>query len=137
MNADKTLSLTNKKRKGYGLIEVLLSMALVAFFITGTAEIIIYSLQAKRKSETNIKAAELLASKLEALKSSLFESEALRSKSASELIGGGMAGPAFRREWKIDDVSSDMKRISIEISPETGPHITAGIVLLISRHLGF
>jgi len=123
--------------RGFSLIEVLLSFALVTFLITGTAQLIIHSFLVKKKADNNFKMAELASSKLEYLKSRLYESDELKEGSRSESLEGENPRENFLREWKIEDISSKMKRIEIEVFAKNGPRKKTQLVLFLSQGLGF
>ena len=63
-----------KNQRGFTLVEVLVSFALVFILITGTAQLTIHSLLVKRRADGNLRTAELASSKLEYLKSLPYES---------------------------------------------------------------
>ncbi len=67
-----------RKKRGFTLVEVLVSFALVFILITGTAQLTIHSLLVKRRADCNLRTAELASSKLEYLKSLPYESDELK-----------------------------------------------------------
>ena len=124
-------------QRGFTLVEVLASFALVFFLITGTAQLTIHSLLVKRRADCNLKTAELASSKLEYLKSLPYESDELKVGFQIESVRGEGLLETFWREWRIQDVSSNMKRVEIEIFSENYPQKKLRMVLFLSRDLGF
>jgi len=105
--------------------------------ITGTAQLTIHSLLVKRRADCNLRTAELASSKLEYLKSLPYESDELKQGFQMESVRGEGLLETFWREWRIQDVSSSMKRVEIEIFSETYPQKKVRMVLFLSRDLGF
>jgi len=119
------------------LMELLISFCIITFLLLGTAQLIIHSLFVKKSADSNFKAVELVSSKLEYLKSLPYESEELNEGVQSESLEGEGTFAIFQREWNIQDVSSDMKRIEICSFLENSPHKKIHIVFFLSRKLGF
>jgi prepilin-type N-terminal cleavage/methylation domain-containing protein len=126
-----------KNQRGFTLVEVLVSFALVFILITGTAQLTIHSLLVKRRADCNLKTAELASSKLEYLKSLPHESEELKAGFQMESVRGEGLHETFWREWRIQDISSSIKRIEIEIFSGNRPQKKLRVVLFLSRELGF
>jgi len=127
---------TRGKRGGFSFIEVLLAMALISFLLSGTAELVIRSISLKKKAEINLQLAALVSSKLECLKSLPYESAELQAASYNEILEGRFP-EVYLREWMIEDISSNMKRIELTVYPENHPEKTLRISLFLSRELGF
>jgi len=125
------------KKQGFSLLEFLISFSLLMFVITATAQVIIHSLLAKRRAEINSKIVELAALKLEYFKSLPYESNELSQGQQSESLQGNLPLETYSRSWKIQDVSSNLKKVEIEVSSQTGHHKKTRLVLFISRKLGF
>jgi len=131
------MTLENRgKRRGFSFIEVLLAMALISFLLSGTAELVIRSISLQKKAEVNLQMAALVSSKLECLKSLPYESGELQAASYNEILEGRFP-EVYLREWMIEDISSNMKRIELTIYPENHPEKTLRISLFLSRELGF
>jgi Tfp pilus assembly protein PilV len=126
-----------RKKRGFTLVEVLVSFALVFILITGTAQLTIHSLLVKRRADCNLKTAGLASSKLEYLKSLPYESDELKESFQMESIGGEGLHETFWREWRIQDISPAMKRVEIEIFSMNHPQKKLRMVLFLSRELGF
>jgi len=122
---------------GFTLVELLVSFALVFILITGTAQLTIHSLLVKRRADFNLRTAELASSMLEYLKSLPYENDELKEGFQIESIRGEGTRKTFWREWRIQDISSNMKRVEIEIFSENHPQKKTQLVLLICRELGF
>lgn len=124
------------KGKGFSFIEVLLAMAIISFLIAGTAELLIRASTLKRHGDSNLYMTGMASSKLESLKSSAYESAELQADSSGEIIEDSRR-ETYRREWTVEDISPDMKRITVKVYSESHPERAVRIGLLISRALGF
>ena len=125
------------KTKGFSLIELLISMALIFFLLTGMAQLIILSCAAKKKAEFHLTAASLACSKLEYLKSLPFESPELEQGRHEESVKDSLSAQVFSREWRVQDLAEDMKKIVLRISSPNNRKKEAAFVLLINRRLEF
>lgn len=119
------------------LVELLVSFSLVTLLLTGTLQLTIHSLLLHRNASLNLKTAELAASLLEYLKSLPFESEKLKEAHRSEIIREQGSLETFRREWRIENISENMKKVEVECFSESHPQRRTGLVLYLSRELGF
>jgi len=126
-----------RNQRGFTLVEVLVSFALVFILIAGTAQLTIHSLLVKRRADCNLRTAELASSKLEYLKSLPYESDELKEGFQMESVKAEGLLETFWREWRIQDISSNMKRVEIEIFSENYPQKNLRMVLFISKDLGF
>lgn len=124
-------------RQGFTLIEVLISFFIVMVLILGMAQLTIHSIFIKKRSDYSVKSAELASSKLEYFKSLPYESEELKEGSEIEILEANNPKGRCRREWKIQDVTADMKKIEMECYFENCPEKKARVVLFLSRYLGF
>lgn len=125
------------KKQGFSLLEILISFSLLTFLIMATAQIIIHSFFVKRRAEINLKIAELVSHKLEYLKSLPYESDQLKEVYSSESLQEEGSQECFIRRWRIQDVSSNMKRVEIEVFSESHPSKKVQLLLFLSRDLGF
>ena len=123
------------EERGFTLIEVLIALAIMAVLIAGAAELITLSLMLKRKADAHAAAARLVAEKLEGLRVLPFADERLRAGTGTEVVAGMAGEGTFVREWVIDDVPGDAKRIGVHILKDG--RTIGRAVLLISRGLGF
>lgn len=125
------------KKQGFSLLEFLISFTLLIFVITATAQVIIHSLFAKRQAEINSKITELAVLKLEYFKSLPYGSEELNQGQESEFLKSDPSLEIYTRSWKIQDVSSNLKKVEMEVSSRAEPHKKTRLVLFICRELGF
>jgi len=121
--------------RGFTLIEVLVSLTLVAILVAGAAELISLSLLLKRKADAHAATARLIAEKLEGLRALPFDDDGLRAGANMETVAAAAGEGAYVREWVIDDLSTDTKRIGIHVKSDG--RTIARAVLLVSRDLGF
>ena len=119
------------KKQGFSLIELLVSSALIFFLLTGTAQLIILSCGAKKKAEFHLQA------KLEYLRSLAFESAELEEGRHEESVKDNNSEEIFSREWKVEDIAENMKKVALKIFSSTDPKKEATFLLLISRELEF
>jgi len=124
-------------KQGFTLIELLISFALVFILITGTAQLTIHSLLVKRRADFNLRSTALASSMLEYLKSLPYESDELKEGFQTESVRGEGLLETFRIELRIQDISSNMKRVEIETFSEKCPQKKTRLVLFLSRELGF
>ncbi len=103
----------------------------------GMAQLTIYSILVKTRSDYSVKSAELASSKLEYFKSLPYESEELKKGTEMEIQEADNPRGTYRREWRIQDVSSDLKKIEMECYFDNCPEKKARMVLFLSRDLGF
>jgi Tfp pilus assembly protein PilV len=125
------------RKRGFSLLEFLISFTLLTFVITATAQVIIHSLFAKRKAEINSKIAELAVLKLEYFKSLPYEGEELNESQKRESLKDNASLESYTISWKIQDISSNMKKAEIEVSSQAESEKKVRLVLFISRELGF
>ncbi len=125
------------ERRGFGLIEVLVAMALALLLVVGTAELLTYSLWAKRKGDITAALTGALTMRLEALKSLPFEDAALAPGEHAETVSGEPGGSLVAVEWEVAADEEGKKRISLRVryAGRLGPETEA--VLFISKDLGF
>jgi prepilin-type N-terminal cleavage/methylation domain-containing protein len=122
-------------RRGFTLIEILVSLTLIAILVTGAAELISLSLLLKRKADAHAGAARLIAEKLEGLRALPFDDDGLRAGANMETVAAAAGEGAFVREWVIDDLSAGTKRIGVHVKSDG--RTIARAVLIVSRDLGF
>lgn len=122
---------------GFTLVELLISFALITFLISGTAQLAMHSLLAKRRADYNLRSAELAASELEYLKSLEHESDELKEGIYTKTIKEKGTQQIFLIEWRIQVISLSMKRIEMESYFKNYPQKKTRVALLLSRELGF
>jgi len=126
-----------KSQRGFTLLELLISFAIVAILLLGAAQLTLHSLHVKRTSDCSLESAELASDKLEYLKSLPFESQELEENSNAERINSQRRNDVFKREWTIFDISPNMKKIEVVCYSENCGHKISRLVLFYSRELGF
>jgi len=126
-----------RNQQGFSLLEVLVSFVLVTFLITGTAQLAMHSLLIQKRADCNLKAALLASSKLEYLKSLPYESDELKAAISIEFITEEGSLKIYQREWKIENISPNMKKIEIECFAQDSPQKKMRLILFLSRELGF
>ncbi len=124
-------------QSGFTLVELLISFALITFLISGTAQLTMHSLLAKRRADFKLRSAELAASKLEYLKSFEYENDELHEGIQKETHKEEGTQRVFLLEWRIQDISLHLKRIEIECYLKKFPQRKTRICLLLSQELGF
>ncbi len=122
---------------GFTLIEVLVSASVIILLLMGLAQLTVHSLLIKRISEYRINSTVLASSKLEYFKSLPFESEELAEGSGEEMIERERFKGLYRRQWRIQDVSPEMKKIEIECFYEHSPERKIQLVFYMLKKLGF
>ncbi len=121
--------------RGFTLIELLVALTIVAVLVSGAAELISLSLMLKRKADAHAAAARLITEKLEGLRALPYDDESLRAGSNREIVPAAAGEGAYVREWQIDDLSADTKRIGVHVGKDG--RTIGRAVLLVSRTLGF
>ncbi len=122
------------ERRGFTLIELLITMTIIAILAAGAAELISLSLLMKKRADAHAAAARFVAEKLESLRALPFDHDGLMAGTNAETLGAA-GESAYVREWVIDDLSADTKRIGIHVRSDG--RTVARAVLLLSRDLGF
>lgn len=128
---------TRTNRQGFTLVEFLISFVLTTLLITGTAQLAIHALLVKRSADLNLTSSELVASKLEHLKSLSFESDEMKQGQYTETLTIEDTLEPWVREWRIQDISPSLKSIEIHCFSQNKPFKKIRLILLLSRELGF
>jgi prepilin-type N-terminal cleavage/methylation domain-containing protein len=136
-NAMNECPLRKDTGRGFSLIEVLMAMAFTSFLLTGMAELVLRSVQAKKATDENLRRTARLSAKLENFKALPFEAEDLRAGEYQAEVKDPSDGTAERLEWQIEDRGFNAKRIDLRISLEHRPDRILQAVLLVSGFLGF
>jgi hypothetical protein len=126
-----------RRRRGTGLVEVLVAAALALVLIVGTAEMMTLALAAKRRADVTAALTHALGDRLESLKARPFDDPALAAGEYAE-AGRVEPGRAFvAAAWRIEDEGDGMKKVTMRIryAGRPGPATTA--VAYILRDLGF
>jgi prepilin-type N-terminal cleavage/methylation domain-containing protein len=125
------------KRRGFSLIELLISSSLILILITGTAQLLIFSLAAKRTADAHFTAVRRASSRLEEFKSLPFDDESLKAGSHHEIIADPVSPDRFTIRWQVEDVDENLKKIVLEIHPQDKPQRRTAFCLLLCRELEF
>ncbi len=125
------------KKKGFSLIELLISSSLILFLITGTAQLLGLSLAAKRNAEFHFRAARLASSRLESLKSHPYEGADLKAGVHEEVLVDPSSGEQYRLAWGVEDLDENFKKVILEFYSPIRPGRRAVFCLLVCRELEF
>jgi hypothetical protein len=125
------------KKAGFSLLEVLITMSLGFTLIVGAAELVSFSLWAKRRGDMASGMAHALAARLETLKTLPFDAEGLRLGDYSETVEDDLSKTSFYEEWTVEEAGERLKKVRIRISPADRPGGGTALVLYISKDLGF
>ena len=126
-----------KKTKGFSIIELLISFAIITLFILGTAQLLLYSLAIKSSCANNMSAASISRTKPEYFKSLSYDSPELDPGERSETILALEKKDSYLIRWNILDSNLHLKRIEIECHPTEKPIKKTHIILYLSQELGF
>jgi prepilin-type N-terminal cleavage/methylation domain-containing protein len=122
---------------GFSLIETLVAMALALLLVVGTAELLAFSLAAKRSGDAASELAQVLATTLERLKSVPFDGPELEPGSATENVAGAGGLRVFVVSWTIESAGDGMKAVRIRAHPRGRPRSAAALTLYLCRDLRF
>jgi prepilin-type N-terminal cleavage/methylation domain-containing protein len=125
------------KKKGFSLIELLISSSLILFLITGTAQLLGLSLAAKRNADFHFRAARLASSRLEHLKSLPHDSADLEAGIHEEDIIDPSSPESYRMAWRVEDIDQDLKKVVLDFFSPNKTRRKASFCLLLCRELEF
>lgn len=125
------------KKKGFSLIELLISSTLILFLIAGTAQLLGLSLVAKRNADFHFRAARLASSRLEHLKSLPHDSADLKAGGHMEDITDPTSPESYRIAWRVEDLDQDLKKVVLDFYSPDKPRRKAVFCLLLCRKLEF
>jgi prepilin-type N-terminal cleavage/methylation domain-containing protein len=126
---------TNKK--GFSLIELLISSSLILFLIAGAAQLMGLSLAAKRNADFHFRASRIASSRLETLKALPHDSEKLKAGAHEELVIDPSSPETYRIAWRVEDIDQSLKKVVLEFSSPKKPRRKAVFCLLLCRELEF
>jgi prepilin-type N-terminal cleavage/methylation domain-containing protein len=124
-------------RAGFTLIEVLVAMAVALVLILGTAELITYSLKAKKKGDLASGLAHVATARLESLKSVPFASGGLEPGVYSAVVQDELSLEMFGLTWTIDEEEDGMEKVVLAARSLDYPRSEIRLLLYISRALEF
>lgn len=125
------------RRRGFGLIETLITLSLSVFFIAGTGQLLFQSVRLHKKCEAEARTVRVATSWLEYLRSLPFDREELKAGAHEDWVTGPGEAVRIRREWTVEDAAPEAKRVEIEASVEDGRCRALRLLLIISKDLGF
>ena len=125
------------RRRGAGLVEVLVALSLAFILIVGAAEMLTLALAAKRKADVTAALTHALTDRLESLKSRPFNDPALAAGDYAETGRVEPGRSLVAASWRIEDDGDGVKRVTLRVrcAGRPGPGTTA--VAFIPRDLGF
>jgi type II secretory pathway pseudopilin PulG len=123
--------------RGFTLIETLLNLALAAFLVAGTAELMLRAAHLKKRSDTLTASAGLAASKLESLRALPFDSDDMAAGSYQDLVKDRATGRQFQISWTIDKISDQVKHVTVRAAPSGTAERGTELKLILARPLGF
>ena len=119
------------------MIELLVSFSVITLLVIGITELMIYSMRVKYRGDSNLQTAELVASKLEFLKSIPFNSPGLSEGTNKENVLGEDRQRFYWITWVIKKLSSHTKKIEMTCFFENHKEKQTRIILFVSERLGF
>jgi len=125
------------RKNGFSLVEVLVAMALALLLIVGTAEVLTFSLYAKRKGDLTAALTHALTDRLESLRALPFDDAALAPGNHAESARVPPGDCRVAEEWEISEDGSGMKLVRLSVRSAVRPGPATSAVLFISRDLGF
>jgi len=124
-------------RRGFSLIELLISSAITFFLLLGAGQLVLHSILFQHTSDKTLKAVELASRKSEYLKSLSYDDIDAGGEEKSEIVAEEGTNGSYCLSWTGEEVSPGFKRIIITCFPENDSRRTVKTVLLLSKYLGF
>jgi len=125
------------RKRGFGLIEVLVSAALLLFLIAGTAQLLMLSLAAKSSADFAFAAARRATAMLEHDKTLLFDDPELQPGTTSPAVDDTVFPARLAATRRVEAVNAAMKRITVVVSNKFSPRKKQTYCLTLCRELGF
>ena len=125
------------EKKGFSLIELLISSSLILFLVAGTAQLLGLSLTAKRNADFHFRAARLASSRLELFKSLSHDNPELEAGTHEEVIIDPSSPESLRIAWRVEDLDKNLKKVVLEFFSPNKPRRKAVFCLLLCRELEF
>jgi prepilin-type N-terminal cleavage/methylation domain-containing protein len=125
------------KKKGFSLIEFLISSSLILFLIAGTAQLLGLSLAAKRSADFHFRAARLASSRLEHFKALPHDSAELEAGAHEAVIVDPSSSETYQIAWQVQDVDQTLKKVVLQFSSPSKSRRKAVFCLLLCRELEF
>jgi len=124
-------------KRGFSFIELLVSLAITALLIAGTAEMISLSLFLKRKADIHTEFVRSLSEKLEGLRTAPFTDPDLDAGTHRESYEPAGGTGVVIREWLVENLPGGVKKVEVRVSVRGAGRPEAKALLLISQKLGF
>ena len=131
------LSLDQRKKQGFSVLELLIAMTIIFMLILAMAYLMTYSIYLKRINSLDLEALALAHSKIENLKSYDFNSAELSENEKTEIIVNDSSNEKYQRSWQIHEISDEMKSLEMECYPLNCPRKKTVIFIYLSKDLGF
>ncbi len=128
--------MTRSGGRGFSLIETLTAMALAIILVLGTAELLAYSLKAKKKGDLASGLAQASKVRLETLKAGPFDGPGLEPGAYSAAVVDEISLEPLIQDWTVE-VEDQMKKVFLVTRSRDYPESELRLVLYISRALGF
>ncbi|MCP2620269.1 prepilin-type N-terminal cleavage/methylation domain-containing protein [Candidatus Aminicenantes bacterium AC-334-K16] len=125
------------KKKGFSLIEVLMTLAISIFILLGTAEALLHCLSVKRRVEIREKVRQLISTEIETLRSYDFTSSNLKEGTSIFSVQDKISSREYRLIKTIQDKAPGLKSIKITAFPHDRPTLRTEVIFYISQDLGF
>ncbi len=123
--------------RGFGLIEILVSAALLLFMIGGTAQLLMVSLGAKKSADFGFAAARRASAMLENDKSLAFDSPGLQPGTSYPTVEDPALPGRLEATRCVEAIDEDVKRVTVTISDRYSPQKRQVYCLILNRVLGF
>lgn len=123
--------------RGYSLIEVLITMAIVSMIVVGSAEMLIQAVRIQRKADANLDMTGLASARLEEIRGRSRGMSGGSSDPGGVFTASGRRNTAFIGAWRTESTDGILDRIVFEIRPELKPEAMLSLRILICRELGF
>ena len=125
------------KRRGFTLIETLIGLAVAAFLITGTAELMLRSACLKKKADILTAAAGLARDRMTLLRAHPFDGLELEEGDHEEIVTDPATGRLFRVTWNVENRTESLKSVLLTASPGRSSERGVEVRLIIVRPLDF
>ena len=125
-----------KKCRGYSLIELLIASSLLIIVIIGTGQMVLLSWRFKMRSDAATAAADLAASRVEALRPHLIKDLGAVDGSA-EVLAPGQSKLAYDLTWTADYHSPGLASLEMQCTPRILSQKRTLLKVYISSTLGF
>ena len=125
-----------KKSRGYSLIELLIASSLLIIVILGTGQMVLLSWRFKMRSDAATAAADLAASRVEALRPLLIKDMGAVDGSA-EVLAPGQSKLAYDLTWTADYHSPGLMALEMHCTPQILSEKSTFLKVYISSTLGF